>query len=97
MREIQSRDNKLKKGDVLMTGRDFILYILSNGLEDTPIYENGKLLGFMTPMEAAIKFGVGVSTVDAWCNMGMLPCVKIGDTYFIPELVERPFNGGRDA
>ena len=39
-----------------MTGRDLIMYILSNGLENEPIYENGKILGFMNEMEAAIKF-----------------------------------------
>lgn len=46
-----------------MTGRDLILYILTNGLEDKPIYEDGKILGFLTATEAAEKFNVGLATI----------------------------------
>lgn len=80
-----------------MTGRDLILYILSNGLEDDKIYENGKLLGFMSPIEAAAKFEVGVSTIVAWCNMGVLPYIRIEGKCFIPALAKRPFKGGSDV
>ena len=80
-----------------MTGREFILYILSNGLEDKPLFENGKLLGFMTPMEAAAKFGVGVETVRVWCVIGRIPSIKIEGTYFIPALAKRPETGGYNA
>jgi hypothetical protein len=67
-----------------MTGRDLIIYILSNGLEDRPIYENGNLLGFITPEEAAEKFNVGVPTVYIWVDLDMLDGVRIGDDLYIP-------------
>ena len=44
-----------------MTGRDLILHILMNGLEDKPIYEDGKILGFLTAKEAAEKINVGLA------------------------------------
>lgn len=67
-----------------MTGRELIIYILANGLEDKPLYENGELLGFMTPEEAATKFDVGVATIHIWVGLGMLDGVQIADALFIP-------------
>ena len=31
-----------------MTGRELIVYILENGLENEPIFKNGKPIGFIT-------------------------------------------------
>ena len=73
-----------------MTGRDLIVYILQNGLEDLPVYEGGKLLGFMTAMDAAIKFEVGLNTIYVWHDVGILEGVKIGDVLYIPANIERP-------
>lgn len=67
-----------------MTGRELIIYILSNGLEDEQVYENGKLLGFITPSEAAVKFEVGLATILAWAKLGMLDSVEIGGELYIP-------------
>ena len=68
-----------------MTGREFILYILTNRLEDEPLFnESGKFLGFMTEQEAAIKFGVGTSTIRTWIVMKRLAYVYIADRYYIP-------------
>ena len=67
-----------------MTGRELIIYILSNGLEDEEIYKDGKVLGFMTDSEAAAKFEVGVSTILLWVQLGMLPGVTIGKEVYIP-------------
>lgn len=74
----------------MLTGRDLILYILANGLEDEPVFENGRLLGFMTIEEAAVKFEVGVATVRVWVNEGMLYGIKIGENVFVPADSERP-------
>lgn len=79
------------KGDKpMMTGRDLILYILQNGLENEPVFEDGKFLGFMSVMEAAIKFDVGVATINVWYHSGMLPGIRIGDSIYIPANAERP-------
>ena len=67
-----------------MTGRDLIVYILTNGLEDQPIYEDGNILGFMTAAEAAENFDVGLATIKVWVNEGTLDGVRIGDELYIP-------------
>ena len=66
-----------------MTGRELIIYILSNGLEDEPIYEDGKILGFITATEAAEKFNVGLATIKVWINEGMLDGIRIGEELYI--------------
>ena len=58
-----------------MTGRDLIIYIMQNGLEDKPVFENGALLGFMTERQFAEKMSVGVASVEVWIER---------DTTFIP-------------
>ena len=67
-----------------MTGRELIIYILANGLEDEPIYEDGKILGFITATEAAEKFNVGLATIKVWINEGMLDGIRIGEELYIP-------------
>jgi len=66
-----------------MTGRDLIIYILQNGLEDKPVFENGKFIAFLTVDEAALKFHVGPETIKAWCELGILKGVKVGETLYI--------------
>lgn len=67
-----------------MTGRDLIVYILQNNLEDSPVFTDGKLTGFLTVSEAAKKFNVGERTIEVWCEIGSLDYVSIGKTVFIP-------------
>jgi hypothetical protein len=76
-----------------MTGRDLIVYILANGLEDEPIYGDGKLLGFINPIEAAAKFNVASPTIYIWVDLGMLDGVWIGDTLYIPAKAELKHKG----
>ena len=67
-----------------MTGRDLILYILSNNLENKPIFEDGRFIGFMTASEAAEKFKVGVATVYVWVSQKRLEGFLIGEVLYIP-------------
>ena len=67
-----------------VTGRELIIYILANGLEDEPIYEDGKILGFITATEAAEKFNVGLATIKVWINEGTLDGIRIGEELYIP-------------
>ena len=60
-----------------MTGRELIIYILENNLEDT------KLLGLLTVEEAAVKYGVGPATVKSWYEIGLVKGIKVGDKLFI--------------
>ena len=76
-----------------MTGRDLMIYILQNGLENEPVCSNGSILGFMTVSEAAMKFDVGVATVEVWYGLGMIDGITLGNTLFIPANAKRPSEG----
>lgn len=65
-----------------MTGKDLIIYILQNNLEDEVIIKDEIFVWLMTEEEAAAKFGVGVATIKAWHIYGMLNGVKIGDRVY---------------
>ena len=73
-----------------MNGRDLIIYIMENKLEDQEVFQNGKLLGFMTPTEAAVKYSVGVETVKVWCEFDVLKHIKLGDQFYIPANQPKP-------
>ena len=79
-----------------MTGRDLIIYILKNNLEDQPVFENGKLIGFLTVDEAALKFGVGPATIKIWYTLGVLQGIEIGGEIFIPGNVVKVLYTGDD-
>ena len=68
-----------------MTGRELIIFILNHHLEDTVLFENGKIPGYLTVGEAAIKIGTGVETVKALYKRGVLKGFTLGDTIFIKE------------
>lgn len=65
-----------------MTGRDLIVYILKNELEDEMLIKDGIFLGMRTEKDIAVMFDVGIATVKAWYKEGILPGIKIGDTIF---------------
>lgn len=67
-----------------MTGRDLIIYIMTNGLEDEPVFKDGKLLGFLTVEEVAAKMSVGVATVNAWLLQQRLCHIRIENQIYIP-------------
>lgn len=67
-----------------MTGRDLIMYILVNKLEDELVFDNGKFVGFITEGEAAERMHVGIATIRAWINQGMLDCIVVGGLVYIP-------------
>lgn len=77
-----------------MTGRDLIIYILENHLEDEKLFKDGKIPGLLTYEEAAVKFGVGVSTIKAWVDCGSLKEVGIYNDKFIPANAKLMKKGG---
>lgn len=67
-----------------MTGKELIIYILQNNLEDEIVIKDGIFVWLMNEEEAAAKFNVGVATVKAWYACGMLSGTKIEDhLYFL--------------
>ena len=73
-----------------MTGRDILIYILKHGLEDEEVYEDGRLLGFITVMEAAVKCNVGIATIHAWIQEKKIDFIQIGNIIFIPADFKSP-------
>ena len=45
-----------------MTGRELIVYILQNNLENEPMFADGKPIAHITIWEAAVKANVGTAT-----------------------------------
>ena len=61
-----------------MTGRELIVFIMQNKLEDETLIE------LMSETEAAAKFDVGVSTIRVWYNYGYITGgLAIGDTLYL--------------
>lgn len=69
-----------------MKGRDLILYILKNHLENEPVFrDNGILVGYMTSEEAAKKFNVPESLIKVWVNADYMDGVLINENLLVPE------------
>lgn len=66
-----------------MTGRDLIIYILTNNLEDQPVFLDKGFLNLLSESEAAVKTQVGTATIRAWFEMGLIDGVKVGDELYI--------------
>lgn len=66
-----------------MTGRELIVYILENHLEDQLICTDGKIVGFLTLEEAAEKFDVGTETVKLWYTLGQIDGARISNAVYI--------------
>jgi hypothetical protein len=73
-----------------MTGKDLIIYILENNLENEEMFKDGKLMGFMSADEAAIKFNVGFYTIHYWIFNDMIPHIELGTKFYIPVNAKRP-------
>lgn len=86
---------------VSMTGKELIIYILQNNLEDEVVLSNGIFTGIMNVEEAALKFNVGVATIGAWYRLGMLPGFTLGGSIFFMKDVKNPMldknNQGADC
>lgn len=67
-----------------MTGKDLIMYILKNNLEDEPVFKDGKFVGFSTVPEMAAKLGVGSATVETWASLGSIESVNVTGGIYIP-------------
>ena len=77
-----------------MTGRDLIIYILENNLEDVTIFNensfNHRALGLMNIVEAAAHFHVGESTIRVWIGEGLLKGIRIGQAVYFTKNTPDP-------
>lgn len=69
----------------MVTGRDLIIYILKHGLEDDPVFENGRFVGFLTEGETAVKLDVGVATVRTLVDRGIIEPINVNQGTYIWE------------
>ena len=72
----------------MVTGRDLIIYILKNNLENEPVFKDGTFVGFVPVHQAATKMGVGSATIFALVRQNNLDYISIGDNYFISDMKE---------
>ncbi len=66
-----------------MKGRDLIIYILENHLEDVDVLSDLKNLGLYSVQETAARLSVGEETVKAWCEIGRVDYTIIGGNIYI--------------
>lgn len=78
-----------------MTGRDLVLYILANGLENEPVFSNGKFIGFVTPGDIATSSNVGLATVCTWIHQGRLNSFAVREGLYIPANYKPPLESIR--
>lgn len=76
-----------------MTGRDLIIYIMQNNLEDEVVLKEGFFVGFMDENEAAAKFSVGVETIRVWYSLRMLDGIRVGKKLYFFKNVPDPRKG----
>lgn len=66
-----------------MTGRELIILILNNHLEDTVVFEDLRSLGLYLIEEAAVKLRIGIESIKAQCSIDAIRHLKIGDKTYI--------------
>ena len=66
-----------------MTCKELMIYILENGLENEPVFKDGKFVGFITASEAAEKMNVGVATIYVWVSQKLLDGILICNRLYI--------------
>ena len=74
-----------------MTGRDLIVLVMENNLENVDIFDKKFIESIMPTVEkVAVTFNVGVATVDAWLEGGCLDGVELdGQVYILPDSLKK--------
>ena len=67
-----------------MTGRDLIIYILENNLENTSIVKDEKPIGLITIDKYAALKNVGTETVKAWILKNHVESYLLKGGIYIP-------------
>lgn len=80
-----------------MTGRELILYILQNNLENEDVFRDDRFMLLKTLGEVAEECGVGKETVHTWAKLNMIPSVFIGETLYIPANYISPLRNTNDT
>ena len=66
-----------------MTGKELIIYILENNLENVEIFDDNLNFIFMSIEEAAVQFECCPSTIVTLIKLGRLNAITIDGKYYI--------------
>lgn len=74
-----------------MTGREIIMYILENNLENEEFNNSSVFIDYITTGEAAIKFNVGYATIKAWIDEDKIHgAINVDGKIYIPRTTKDP-------
>lgn len=73
-----------------MTGKELIMYILQNDLENEQVFTENGFMNLISESEAAVKFDVGEATIRTWFELGLIKGVKIGNEIYVLPNAKRP-------
>lgn len=74
-----------------MTGRELIIYILKNNMEDTEIFSEGFSPLFITTEEAAKKWECGPATIKTLIELKKIKGFKYENMYYVLYDQPNPF------
>lgn len=66
-----------------MTGKELIVYILQNNLENEEVFKDGNILGYVPVPKAAVEMGMGEAAVRALISLGAVSRIKINDVEYV--------------
>ena len=72
-----------------MTGKDLIIYILQNNLEDAEVVNIVSKI-FLTDYQVAAKFKVGVDTIRAWQALKLIDGINIRGAMYYYDNISDP-------
>lgn len=73
-----------------MLGRELIIYILENGLENENVMSKEFFKAFPTIETVAVAFNVGTATVEVWLDNHCLEGIEFdGVTYIFPNSLDK--------
>lgn len=67
-----------------MTGRELIVYILTNHLEDKPVFKDGVFVGFVPIGKAAEEMNVGLTSMAVMVDMNHIDYIKAESGVYLP-------------
>lgn len=67
-----------------MTGKDLILYILQNNLENEPVIKNGVFIGFTPADKIAAQMNVGTASINVILDKYDICGYISEDTLYVP-------------
>lgn len=74
-----------------MTGKELILYILENDLENVELFSDDFSPLLIRADRMALKWECGEATIKVLVDMGKVKGVKIGDKYYVFASEKCPF------